>query len=300
MRNRIALAAALAMALFALAAGAAAASEVFQQSVAEGELGRVRASAAALTLTDEGETFTVICEVQMNLSLARSIAGVSGTSAGSAREATVRNCRGGEVRLLEATWSIAYASFSGTLPTFSALRFRVSGVGLLLRAFFGASQCLYGGTFEVTTVGGATVTELRADESRTVPLVTRLGGIVCPASGRLRGSLRLAPAVRQVGGDYVLGAEPDDNTVAAGDFIEIFLRNRSTGNLEVTVASVVLSDATHFTLDRRALALRSSRIPPGDEVAIRVTAEAGAGAGERTNVDITYDNNKSVRARVRV
>lgn len=192
-----------ALAVLVLGPGGASANSGAELSVASGELGRVRADSAALTFSGGG--FEIICAVSRTLTLNRTIAKVVGASVGSVYDVRLGACRGGEVRVLapetRRPWPITYVSFAGTLPNISSIRLELRGTGFLVRAFFGAAQCLFGGeprTGEAqgTTVGGTTVTSIRADQTIGLRRVVRLGGIACPTEGFFGGSLTVTPNVR--------------------------------------------------------------------------------------------------------
>jgi hypothetical protein len=288
-------------ALLALAFSAsAAATEGFNLSVAEGELGRVRASAASLTFTDEGGMARVICEVQTTLTLNATVLNVEGAAAGQVREIAVRTCSGGRVTPLTGAlpWSVTYRGFTGTLPSIEALLLRVAGASFLSEALAGFARCLYRGNLDLATVRGASVTELRVNEATTLPLSATLGA-GCAASGVVRGSLRVAPTVRVQNAEHRLDVEPRDQRIAAGDFI--LLRLRSAG-LDNVVNRIVLSNGADFRLDTRRLGIGGPpwTIARNDERDFKVEAESSAASGARTNVDITYETNRVVRTTVAV
>jgi hypothetical protein len=180
----------ISLTLVALAIGlgstAAHAAEI-DVTVDSGELGRVRFDARALTFTDEEETFRVVCELEATFRVNESIAKTAEAAFGQITGATTRNCRGGTVRLLGTPWNVQYDSFTGTLPEFSSVRLRLTGVGVLFTAFFGAASCLYGGTLQATTGTEVEMSRLTFDETAGLTLVTRLGGIVCPGAVVPRG-----------------------------------------------------------------------------------------------------------------
>lgn len=158
----------------------------------------VRATSRALTMSDERGSFSVICEVQLTLTLARTVPKWEGAPVGAVTRAEARTCSGGRATFLAVTlpWSVSYVSFSGTLPNITSVRLQLNGVGVLVEAFFGLGRCLYGGNLQGTTGGGLTVTEIRVDEAFLVPLNANLSGFACPASGRLRSALAVAPSPR--------------------------------------------------------------------------------------------------------
>lgn len=159
----------------------------------------VEARGAAITFTDEGGAARVICQLSMTLSLARSIVKTASGSVGNVTAADARSCSGGTIRLLapevRRPWPIKYVSFTGTLPRITSVRFELERVALLVEAFFGIARCLYSGSVQGTTVGSP-VTELRLDETRSVALLTNLGGVECPRTGSMRGTLRVGSTVR--------------------------------------------------------------------------------------------------------
>lgn len=149
----------------------------------------------ALTFTDEESTFRIVCEVTQAVTITRTIAKTAGTRFAAAN-VEARNCRGGTVRILTEAqpWTLSYVSFSGILPLINSTRIEMRNSGFLVEAFFGIARCLYGGNWQMTTVGNP-VTEIRADESRALPLVTRLGEAICPRSGIYRGAFRSGPTI---------------------------------------------------------------------------------------------------------
>jgi hypothetical protein len=189
-----------ALLLLALGAGSAAASNGVNL---EGRLTGVSARSTALTFTDEESTFRIVCEVTLTMDLQREIRKEVGALVGNVTNVTVANCRGGTVRVLAPEagrpWRATYVSFTGTLPSITSVRLELRGTGFLVEAFFGAAQCLYGGNAQGTTVGNP-VSEIRAEERVGIPLVTRLGGIACPARGVFRGTFALSarPTMRLV------------------------------------------------------------------------------------------------------
>jgi hypothetical protein len=195
MRNKSKLLVTAFAVVLALTMGASAASANRSISLSET---RATATSAALTFTEEGGGFNIICEVTLTVTLNRSIGKTRGNVVGGVTGVTVRNCRGGTVRVLapEAArpWPIKYESFAGTLPNITSVRLTLERVGFLVEAFFGIARCLFGGNAQGTT-GGNPITELRADERIAIPLVTNLGGAECPRNGIFRGTFRVtAPA----------------------------------------------------------------------------------------------------------
>lgn len=193
MRIKLVMAALAAMLLLALGAGTAAASRSLTQTPTENQ----NATSAALTFTDEGSTFRIVCPVTLELSgLVRSIPKTAGTTI-ARTNVRVGRCSGGTVRVLAEAqpWTISYVSFTGTLPRIESVRLEIRNAGFLVEAFFGIARCLYGGNAQGTTVGGTRVTSIRADEARTLPLVTRLGEAICPRNGVFRGSFTLARTI---------------------------------------------------------------------------------------------------------
>ncbi len=196
--SKFLLAALAALVVLAFGSGIASANRSIEASVASGELGRITATSARLTFTDSEATFRIVCQVVLTISLNRSVSKTRESVAGRVNAVEVTRCEGGTVSVLTATlpWTVQYISFAGTLPNITSLRLRLKNVGFLVSAFFGLGRCLYGGDAEGTTGGGTTITELRADESRALGLVTNLGGFECPAGGVFRGTFTVAPNVR--------------------------------------------------------------------------------------------------------
>jgi len=161
----------------------------------------VTASSFAITFTDEEATFSIVCEIEMLVSLHSVFVKTSGSLIGNVQEVRIRNCRGGTVTFLALSlpMHVTYVSFSGTLPNITSVRMQFNRYGFLVSAFFGLGRCLYGGNFQVTTFGaGARISTLRADERRVLPLVTNLGGFECPSGGVFRGSWSVFPTVELV------------------------------------------------------------------------------------------------------
>ena len=117
----------VAVVLLALLASGAFANRGIELSVASGELGRVRADQRNLTFRDAGGTVEVICEWFYTLRLNRTIAKTAGSIVGQVREASIRSCRGGTVRVLNLPWTITYVSFAGTLPNITSVRLSTEG-----------------------------------------------------------------------------------------------------------------------------------------------------------------------------
>ncbi|MGB2709975.1 MAG: hypothetical protein WBC33_00540 [Conexibacter sp.] len=149
------------------------------------------ATSTALTFTDEEGSFSIVCEVILSITITfGETSKINGSPFGHTTW-SARNCRGGEVRLL-AEPELFFVSFTGTLPgDIRSIRIELRNFQFLVRAFFGAAQCLFGGPVQVTTGGGSNrATEMRADETRIVPMLFRLGGIFCPILGVFRGTFR--------------------------------------------------------------------------------------------------------------
>src|SRR5829696_2197809 len=162
-----------------LLAALVAANNGINFSVAEGELGRVRFDARALTFT--GAETPIICEFAMATTLHGAMSKVAGTLVGSAFGLTISRCEGGGgiFRVLALPWHISYQSFVGTLPSITALGLRINGVSLLLEAFAGIVRCLYRGNIDGTTVGNP-ISEFRIGETVELLLNTRLAEAFCP------------------------------------------------------------------------------------------------------------------------
>lgn len=157
-----------------------------------------RATSARLTFADGSGSFRVVCEVVLTISLHRTIAKSAGTLAGFITAVEVRNCSGGNARVLNASlpWHVTYVSFEGTLPNITSVRLQLNGAAFLLEAFFRAARCLYRGNPQGTT-GGSPVNEIRADGSRTIALFEEaLSSISCPRTGRFEGTFSVSPTVR--------------------------------------------------------------------------------------------------------
>jgi hypothetical protein len=190
--SKLALAALTALLVLSIGAGTAFASRGI-------ELSPKGANSAAGTLTfssPEAEGIRIRCRVTLTLANV----GENGTAKSTATlvanitAVRVENCEGGTVRVLSPEvgrpWRATYVSFAGTLPSITSVRLELRGVAFLISSFV---SCLYGGNAQGTTVGSP-VSELRADESITIPLVRALT-IGCPAEGNFSGSMRLERAI---------------------------------------------------------------------------------------------------------
>jgi hypothetical protein len=195
--RRLAFACSIAVFALTIAAGPATANRSLGFSSAET---RTRTHTGALTFTEEGASFSVICEANFQEEPRRSIGKTRGNLLGNVIGFSVSNCRGGTVRVLapevRAPWPVKYESFSGTLPNITSIRRTIERFGWLLEAFFGLARCLYGGNIQDTSIGGTTITGYRMDERIAVPLVASLGGFECPRQGIFRGSSELSPGIR--------------------------------------------------------------------------------------------------------
>lgn len=194
MRNsmKLLMAALAALLLLSLAAGTAAAL----RSISVSPSGANEARSTALTFTESGGGFQIVCEVTLTMTLNASIAKRSGSSVGSTL-ARAANCRGGNVVVLTANqpWPITYVSFTGTLPNITSVRLEIRRAEFLVEAFFGIARCLFSGSAQGTTSGNP-VTSINADETVALPLASEaLSGASCPASGIFRGSFRVARSV---------------------------------------------------------------------------------------------------------
>lgn len=181
----------LAALLLALTASAASANRSLTQTPTENQ----NATSAALTFTDEGSTFRIVCALTLELrELAAAIAKTNGFTMARAN-ARLGGCATGRMLVASQPWTVSFISFAGTLPSITSVRLEVRDVGILFEWFSGIARCLYGGSMQGTTVGGTSVTDMRLDESRTLPLATRLGEAVCPRNLIFRGSFRFARTI---------------------------------------------------------------------------------------------------------
>jgi hypothetical protein len=184
-RGRLLLTALIAILTMACAVGTASAL----RSIEVG--GRREVSYTGRALTFEGEGTNVICEVTVNTTINAAISKTERSQAGNAEGRTNEaGCSGGHVRPLNVRggWPILYKSFTGTLPTITSIRHRIT-ISILIEAFGGLGRCLYSGSAEGTTGPNASVTEFRADETVKIELF-RNEGISCPARGGFKGTLR--------------------------------------------------------------------------------------------------------------
>jgi hypothetical protein len=169
---------------FALSLGAATASALRSIQVSATN---VSARSRALTFTEEAQRFRVICEVTLAITLNARIAKTPGAAVGSANP-EVRNCSGGNARVLGTRWPITYVSFSGTLPNIREVTLQIERAEFLLEVFFGAAECLYSGSAQGITSGNP-ITSITANETREVSLArSELSSVRCPARGRFKGT----------------------------------------------------------------------------------------------------------------
>jgi hypothetical protein len=149
----------------------------------------------ALTFNSPEFEAPIVCEISKSITIHRTIAKVNGTLFGMVTSVSVRNCRGGQVRVLAETlpWHMSYVSFSGTLPNISTIRLQLNGVAYLISEGF-LFNCLYRGNPQGITGGGTFITRFSYDESIHLPLNRRLSGI-CPANIILGGSATVSPSV---------------------------------------------------------------------------------------------------------
>jgi hypothetical protein len=157
----------------------------------------VHANSRAMTFTEEEGNFRVICEDSYELRWTSSIPKIVGGFAADGTYVAPR-CMGGNKRPLTANqpWPLAFVSFAGTLPNVTSIRLSFKRVEVLVEAFFGIARCLYSGEVQFTSGGGTNrITELRADESRLLPLASEaLSGATCPRNGIFRGTLTVSPS----------------------------------------------------------------------------------------------------------
>ena len=149
-------------------------------------------SAAVLTFEWEGTKIT--CEVVMRLRNNELVGKVLLTEVGTTT-LEFRGCFGATLRALaeRQPLTISYVNFFGTLPGITAVGLEVRGFAFLLEAVAGAVRCLYSGPLRMLTVG-TPITSWRVDETRAIPLATRLGA-TCPASVTVSGSIAHERAV---------------------------------------------------------------------------------------------------------
>ena len=193
--RKIMLAALTAMLLLALGAGSAMAS----RSINVSPTGANRAAGTLTFSSPEVEFLRIRCLVTLTLANVAGGAKSTATNIANVTGATATGCEGGTIRVLAPSvaspWRTTYVSFTGTLPTIATVTLELRGVGFLA-AIFG-TNCLFGGNAQGTTVGGTTVTEIRANTSPAVPLVRDLGSFpACPRNGNFSGNLRLERSLR--------------------------------------------------------------------------------------------------------
>ena len=194
MRNSIRLLLAALTAALAITLGAGGASAL--RSISLNPAGNnVEARSTALTFTEGGGGFSLICEVTLTINLNSAISKTAGSIVGNVIAAVFRNCRGGTFIVLapEARnpWPIKFQNFTGTLPNITEVTLTIENTGFLVEAFFRTARCLYGGTIEGRTRNNP-VNEIKAEEGRSVPLITDLnGGVACSRTLLLKGIFRL-------------------------------------------------------------------------------------------------------------
>jgi len=181
-RARSVAAALAATLVLALAAGPAGA----QLEVSET---RIRATSSALTF--RANEVSIVCAVTLDLTLGGERIG-AGTTAGSVTAGTVNEagCTGGRVRLLSGTlpWPVRLVSFTQGIVTL-----QIEGLSGLVDAAGGLVRCLYRGNVPAANEDDP-ARRLRVEGNR-LGLVSRLGGITCPAEASIAGQLTLAPEV---------------------------------------------------------------------------------------------------------
>jgi hypothetical protein len=141
----------------------------------------------ALTFTEAGQRFRVICEVTKAITLNERIAKITGAAFGVAT-VEVRSCTGGNVRVLGTRWPMSFVSFAGTLPNIREITSQVERVEFLVENFFGAAECLYSGAIQLISSGNPLTSET-VNETREVSLArSELSSVRCPGRARMKGT----------------------------------------------------------------------------------------------------------------
>jgi hypothetical protein len=146
-------------------------------------------SSGALSFTAGG--VTVRCNATLTGSFDDGVMLIERDPFGAITASTWSGCSGGELAGSGHPWTTGYRSFLGTVPSFTGLLFNL--LEATLRATVAGLRCVYRGDV------GALVTLTGSGPSRTGS-ITLLGneialreGALCPATGRLTGTLALSP-----------------------------------------------------------------------------------------------------------
>jgi hypothetical protein len=167
---------------------------------------QIRVTWTGLGLSNNVIRGTFKCPVTLEGSFhSATIRKVAGALIGYISRAAVGNgeppCTGGRATFNQETlpWHLTYASFGGTLPRITELTLNLIRASFIISTSEG-NTCRATTTRENPGVDIATrdtttgaITGLRADESRSIPLVNGPGGIFCGlGEGRFSGSGRVA------------------------------------------------------------------------------------------------------------
>jgi hypothetical protein len=155
-----------------------------------------------------GGEITAECAVTLEGSFhSATISKVSGALIGYIHQVGLPGrCTSGGMTVLRETlpWHIRYVSFSGTLPSITAMTFVMIGVSYLITEAFFSNSCLMRSTEAnpgrfIAQIASGVVRSVRADETATIPMT----GILCPqsSSGRFVGT---ATMTSPAGGELVI------------------------------------------------------------------------------------------------
>lgn len=141
-----------------------------------------RATWSALRL-NPGE---IICKVTLEGSFhSATLAKVVNSLIGHVSRAAITNaCTNGEASVLQEQlpWHIQYGGFEGTLPNITGVRYNLIGAAIRVRLNLFGINCVIKSSQATPDSGIAgivsgSITNLRADETRSVPLVNECAGL---------------------------------------------------------------------------------------------------------------------------
>jgi len=249
-RLRIVLAAIVAAGVLGVVAGTA--SGYVATSISPG--GSIRA-VSLTSLNFETEAITVRCPVTLEGTMESAELPIEGSEIGAVTRAGIGSCTNGTLRsVLGLNWYLIDNSFLGTLPSVTgylltieeaALNYSVTVLGIPV-------ECLYVGNVEMLlAVNARQESELIRSLANSIPLERARSSELCPASGRLVGSLSLTPQQRLPAATQGYAMQPERPTVrfhrpARNEHTFTFT---NTLRIAVTVSSAFMEKGTNFSVD---------------------------------------------------
>jgi hypothetical protein len=279
MRRRIvpALAGVLALLLTSSAAHASQGIEVGREAVEQ--------TLTSSAVTFRAESFTVRCPLTLRGEIDEVTPKVVGVVGGAILEAAVGTCEGGTGSFLAASlpWDLEYASFTGTLPSITGVRYEVPGVSD--QATVLGVRCLYEGTLR-GTLNGTRVTQLSISEG-TLSLKE---GTFCPTTETVSGTLSTSAAMTlalyagENGGTGRFVANPTSlafgrKAVDSENSLSTSLEN-SFADRNIHIRRIVVNGSNRFTT--------AITLGPGEQLRIRANSASSFGIRFRPTAPGNY------------